>query len=62
MARIVKVAKPKVIGLERPPGKRAGKTSVPDPWNPPELVGKSKEVHDYFEHLVCTPRVRDRRH
>jgi hypothetical protein len=25
-----------------------------DPWNPPELAGKSKgEIHDYFEHLGC---------
>jgi hypothetical protein len=41
--------------LEPPSEKMAGEKSFPDPWNPPELLGKSKgEVHDYFEHLGCT--------
>lgn len=51
MTRIVRVLKPKVIGLN---GKKrtVSKKSISDPWNPPELTGKSKgEVHDFFEHL-----------
>ena len=53
MARIVKVTEPKVTGLKD--GKQViSKKSASDPWNPPELVGKSKgEVHDFFEHLGC---------
>jgi hypothetical protein len=52
IARIVKVAKPKVTVLQHPTKKMAVKMPVLDPWNPPELVGKSKgKAHDYFEHL-----------
>jgi hypothetical protein len=54
MTRIAKVTKPRVSGLKHRTTKTAVKRSVLDPWNPPELVGKSKgEVHDYFEHLGC---------
>jgi hypothetical protein len=51
MTRIGKVTKPRVIGLERPSEKLPGEKSFPDPWNPPELVGKSKgEVHERALH------------
>jgi hypothetical protein len=51
MTRIVKVTKPRVIGLERSSEKLAGEKSFPDPWNPPQLVGKSKgEVHERALH------------
>jgi hypothetical protein len=54
MTRVVRVNKPRSSDPSLPVKKPVASKSSGDPWNPPEIKGKSiGEIHDYFEHLGC---------